>query len=303
MSTSTLAYERRRVGLLTRARDYVDLTRPRIALMVLITVAVGAVAGSWGPPDVRLLLHAAIGTTLIAASAGALNQWLERETDARMDRTAGRPLPSGRLSAWQAVTFGLATAALGLAWLAAAVNIGTALLGAVTWLLYVWVYTPLKSRSPSNTAVGAVAGAMPVLMGWAAVGGPLDLHAATLFLIVYLWQFPHFMAIAWLYRRQYALAGLQMLPVVDPSGRRAGAQAVVAGALLVVVSLIPASHLLSPARAPWYLLGAVVLGIAQLLLAVRFKQKLNDETARALLRASLVYLPSLLMLFMASRLL
>jgi protoheme IX farnesyltransferase len=283
-------------------RDYVDLTRPRIGAMVLVTVTVGAVLGTWGLPSPMLLLHALAGTALVAASAGALNQWLERDSDRRMPRTAQRPLPAGRMHAVEAVGFGLLSAALGLTWLAVAVNVRTALLGLATWVLYVWVYTPLKSRTPANTAVGAVAGALPVLMGWAAVGGRFDLSAATLFLIVYLWQFPHFMAIAWMYRDQYAAAGLKMLSVVDPSGRRAGRQAVTGAAALLAVSLLPAWNLVGPDRALVYLLGAALLGLAQLALSVSFGRRLDETSARRLLRASLVYLPGLLSLLMLARL-
>lgn len=302
MSTSTLVYEGRRAQGLARARDYIDLTRPRISLMVLVTVTVGAVVGSWGPPEPLILLHTLLATTLIAASAGALNQWLERDIDARMERTAGRPLPSGRLTNAQAVGFGAWTAVAGIGYLAASVNPLTAAMGFLTWVLYVWVYTPLKPRTPTNTAVGAVAGAMPILMGWAAVGGRFDLHAATLFLIVYLWQFPHFMAIAWIYRRQYGEAGLRMLPVVDPSGRSTGTQAVASAAALAVVSLVPALHLIAPHRVPVYLVGAVLLGLGQLALAAAFSRRLDEPSARSLLRASLVYLPSLLSLLMLVRL-
>ena len=294
MSTSTLALEIRRVGGIARVLDFVDLTRPRISAMVLITVTVGAFVAASGLPPPLLLFHALAATALVAASAGAFNQWLEREADALMPRTAGRPLPSGRLQTGETIAFGLATLALGLTYLAAAVNVLTAGLGLATWLLYVCVYTPLKSRTPANTAVGAVAGALPILMGWTAVGGRLDLEAATLFLIVYLWQFPHFMAIAWIYRKEYALAGMKMLPVVDPTGRRAGTQAVVSAAALLAVSLVPALRL----GEPGYLVGALALGLGQVVLAAVFCQRLDEQSARGLLRASLIYLPALLILLM-----
>jgi protoheme IX farnesyltransferase len=168
-------------------------------------------------------------------------------------------------------------------------------LGLLTWFTYVWIYTPLKRLTPANTAVGAVAGALPVLMGWSAVGAPLGLKAFTLFLIVFLWQFPHFMAIAWIYRHQYAAAGLQMLPVVDPSGRRAGAQAVVSALALVPVSLIPAVlELAGGAYFGW----ALLLGVCQLCCALVFLWKLDEASARRLLHASLVYLPAVLLLLM-----
>ena len=214
-------------------------------------------------------------------------------TPAWIARPIARCRPAG-LAARQVLAVRAATTiVLGFGYLAMAVNWLTAALGLVTWVTYVWIYTPLKRITPANTAVGAVAGALPVLMGWAAVGAPLDLRAFTLFLIVFLWQFPHFMAIAWLYRRDYAAAGLQMLTVVDPSGRRAGAQAVVSALALVPVSLIPAVLKLAGGV---YFGWALLLGAGQLLCAVAFLIDRDDVSARRLLRASLVYLPAVLLL-------
>jgi protoheme IX farnesyltransferase len=178
------------------------------------------------------------------------------------------------------------------------VNLATALMGLATWLLYVCIYTPLKSRTTANTTLGAVAGAMPVLMGFTAAGAGLGLEAATLFLIVYLWQFPHFMAIAWLYRRDYSAAGLQMLTVVDASGRRAGRQAVAAALALLPVSLLPTALQLGGMA---YLLGALTLGVSQLLIAALFWRRLDEASARRLLRASLIYLPGLWLLLMLAQ--
>ncbi len=298
MSTSTLEYVERRAGALARLADYVELTKPRISVLVLVTVAISAYVARWGAWDAMLLVHALIGTTLVAASASALNQWLERRTDALMPRTLERPLPAGRLTSGEVLAFGIATILLGLLYLIWFVNVPTAMLGLATWLLYVWVYTPLKSRTTANTTIGAVAGALPVLMGVAATGAPLGLEAATLFLIVYLWQFPHFMAIAWLYRRDYAAAGLQMLTVVDPTGRRAGVQAVLAALALLPVSLLPSAMHLGGAV---YLVGALGLGLAQFFIALRFAQRLDESSARSLLRASLVYLPGLWFLLMLAQ--
>lgn len=294
MSTSTLVCDRRS-GLLVRVADYVELTKPRIAALVLISVAVSAFVGAWGPPQPWLLAHTLCATALIAASASALNQLLERHSDAYMERTADRPLPSGRLSPFEVFCFGAVTILLGTAYMAWAVNLTTAVLGLITWTVYVWIYTPLKSRTSANTAVGAVAGALPVLMGWSAVGAPLDVKAGSLFLIVFLWQFPHFMAIAWIYRHQYAAAGLQMLPVVDPTGRRAGAQAVVSALVLVPVSLLPA---VLHAAGGVYFAWALMLSVAQLACAVAFLVRMNESSARSLLRASLIYLPAVLLLLM-----
>jgi protoheme IX farnesyltransferase len=251
------------------------------------------------------LFHTLLGTALVAASASAFNQWIERGRDALMPRTVDRPLPSGRLSSQQTVTFGIVTLAIGLVYLASCVNLATALLGLLTWLIYVVAYTPMKSRSSANTAVGAVAGALPVLIGWAAVdasfsltSGPVPggLRVAALFLIVYLWQFPHFMAIAWIYRQQYGAAGMQMLTVVDPTGRRAGLQAILGSLALLPVSVLPVFQLAGRA----YIVGALTLGFAYLVAAVLFCRCRNDKTARGLLRASLVYLPALLVLLIVS---
>jgi protoheme IX farnesyltransferase len=280
--------------------DYVELTKPKISVLVLVTVAVAMFVGNWGPPSSWLLFHTLAGTALVAASASALNQRLERATDALMARTAGRPLPAGRLGEREALVFGGVTIALGLGYLALAVNELAAALGALTWILYVPLYTPLKRLTPFNTVVGAVAGALPTLIGWAAVGGSFSFSpggggvtAATLFLIVYLWQFPHFMAIAWIYRRQYAAAGLRMLTVVDPSGSRAGSQAVMAALALLPVSLVP---VVQHAGAT-YFAAATTLGLAYLACSALFCLRRDEASARWLLRASLIYLPVLLALF------
>ena len=294
MSMTSVILEDTRTVAPARVADYIELTKPRIAALVLVTVTVAMVIAAWGAPNAMLLFNTLIGTAFVAASASALNQWLEQETDGRMDRTADRPLPTGRLTSAQVMTFAIVTIVAGVLQLAVTVNWLTAALGFLTWFLYVWVYTPLKSRTSANTAVGAVAGALPVLMGWSAVA-PLDMKAFALFLIVFLWQFPHFMAIAWIYRQQYAAAGLKMLPVVDPSGHRAGAQAVIAALLLVPVSLVPAVQSLA---GPIFAGGMISLSMAQLVCAIWFCAKMDDVSARRLLRASLVYLPLAMILLM-----
>ncbi|MEX2185700.1 MAG: heme o synthase [Pirellulales bacterium] len=293
MSTSTVLCDSpaRATGL-ARAADYLELTKPRIAVLELACVAVAAFFA--GPPTVGVLAATLVGVGLVAASASAWNQWLERHTDALMPRTAGRPLPQARLSPREVAWFGVAALAAGLALLVAVVNVSTAVVSLITWALYVCVYTPLKRRSVANTLVGAVAGAMPVLIGWTCLGKPIDLEAAALFVVVFLWQFPHFMAIAWIYRRQYAAAGLKMLPVVDETGGRAGAQAVLAALAIVPVSLIPAWHLIEPV----YFAGALLLGVGQLACSAAFLLDRNDQSARRLLHASLVYLPALLALLL-----
>lgn len=290
MSTTSLSVAPR-AAWLVRSADYLELTKPRIGAMVLVTVAVAAFVANWGPPRTWLLLNTLLGTALVAASASALNQWLERDTDARMPRTANRPLPAERLSAAQVLGFAVVTILAGSIYLALAAGPRTAALGLLTWALYVWVYTPLKKRTPLNTTVGAVAGALPVLMGWSATGAPLDLRAWSLFLIVFLWQFPHFMAIAWIYRQQYAAAGLKMLSTVDASGFRAGAQAVVAALVLIPVSLVPC---LSQPAGEVYFAWALLLGSIQLMCAAGFFVQLSERAARRLLLASLVYLPAMM---------
>jgi protoheme IX farnesyltransferase len=300
MSMPSATYADRRTAIAVRLACYSELSKPRIAALVLVTVAVSAFVGSWARPDLLVLFHTLVGTALIAASASALNQWIERTSDALMPRTADRPLPAGRISPAEVFLFGGTAAASGVLYVGVLVNWLTATLGLLTWFLYVVVYTPAKGRTPANTVIGAVAGAMPVLMGWTAVGGPLALSsggllAATLFFIVYLWQFPHFMAIAWIYREQYAAARLQMLTVVDPTGRRAGVQSVVAALALLPLSLLPA---LDGFAGPWYFAGALALSGAYLYYSCQFFLDRSERSARRLLRASLVYLPALLGLLM-----
>jgi protoheme IX farnesyltransferase len=278
-----------RSGWLARLADFVELTKPRIVALELVTVVVAYHLASPHGIAPWVLLHTLLGAALVAASAGALNQWWERVADARMSRTANRPLPTGRLNSKQVVLFGAATLALGVAELALAVNLTTTAIALSVWLIYVAAYTPLKSRSPLNTAVGAVSGALPILIGWTAAGATVDVRAAALVAAMFLWQFPHFMAIAWLYREDYSRAGQRMLTVVDPTGLRAAAQAVVAAIVLVPVTLVPAlsPQAGSPAVYCWW---AVFLGIAQAAAAILFLIKRNDTSARRLLRASLLYL-------------
>lgn len=283
-------------GRVSALASYVELTKPRIGLMVLVTIVAGAWATS-RPLDVWTLASALVGTAAVAAGASAANQWLERKTDAQMARTARRPLPARRLSSRQVFVFAAALSAGGAAYLAASAPPRSAALAVATWVLYVLVYTPLKTRTPSNTAVGAVAGALPVLIGWTAAGGALDLRAFAWFGVVYLWQFPHFMAIAWLYRDDYAAAGLKMLPVVEPTGGAAGWQAVAAAAALLPVSLLP---LLGVGSAYGIALAVVVLGLWYFAASLAFLRRRDRRTATRLLRVSLVHLPALMALLAAA---
>ncbi len=285
----SLRVARERGGWSARVADYIELTKPRIVILELITVVVAAhLASPWGI-ETAVLLNTVIGAALVAASAGAFNQWWEQSTDARMTRTATRPLPSGRLTMRQVVVFGTVALAVGIALLLWEVGAATASFAGATWLVYVLAYTPLKTRSPLNTVVGAVSGALPILIGWTATGAAIDMRALAVVAVMFLWQFPHFMAIAWLYRIDYARGGHQMLTVVDPTGLRAGAQAVIGALALVPVSLVPA---MSPQAGSTgiYATWAIMLGLGQVIAATLFLIHRDDRSARRLLRASLLYL-------------
>ncbi|MCA9168531.1 MAG: heme o synthase [Planctomycetales bacterium] len=273
----------------SRLADYVELTKPRILSMVLVTLILTSIIATWGQPNLRLLIHTLIGTTLVAGSASVFNQWFERHLDAMMRRTENRPLPAGRLGHWETCTIGAVAVIAGLLHLYLTVGPQPTFWAAGTWILYVVVYTPLKTRTWLNTLVGAFPGAMPILVGWTGVGAELDMRAWCLFGLVFFWQFPHFMAIAWLYRHQYSQAGMQMLTVIDPTGRRAGVQAIAAAISVLLVAIAPAA--LAPHSSWIYLLGSIVLAVGQLICAYGFAKETTDARARLLLRASLVYLP------------
>ena len=271
--------------------DYWRLLRPRIVALVLSAMAVSAWITTPSPrcwPDVA---HALVGAALVIAGAVALNQRLEWCANAQMPRTASRPLPAGRLSRRQVAYFGLATTALGLTYLAAATSAILVVLAAIGWLVYVGVYTPLKTRSTWQTPVGAAAGATPVLLGAAAVGGSLSPWAWILFAIVYFWQFPHSMAIAWRYRREFAAVGVKVAPVTDPTGRTAGIWAILGASLLLPISLVPVFLGLAGAA---YGAAAFLLGTAYLAMSTWFARCPDDAAVRWLLIASLVYLPAML---------
>jgi len=270
---------------------FADLIKARLTTLVLLTTLVGFYAGWRGPMNFVLMFHVLAGTALVAAGASALNQLLEREYDARMRRTQNRPLPSGRLQPSTVMLFGGVTSTAGLIYLALAVNLLTSVLAAVTLVSYLFIYTPLKRVTWLNTAIGAVPGALPPLMGWTAARGELSSEGWVLFAILAFWQMPHFFAIAWIYRDEYAKAGFKMLPVVDPDGLSTGQQAVSHALALLIVSLCPFLFKMAGA---FYLVGALVLGAGYLWCAFQFSRQLTLRRARQLFLASIIYLPLLL---------
>jgi protoheme IX farnesyltransferase len=281
----------------TRLADWRELVKPRLTLLALFTVAMGFLLAS--PSGWTALIHTLGGAALVAFAASALNQVWERETDGRMVRTQHRPLPGGRIGVGEALLFGCMCGVGGVIYLALAVNGLAALLGLAILAAYVFVYTPLKRRTPWNTVVGAVPGALPPLLGWSAAGAELGAAAWSLFALLFFWQFPHFWAIAWLYRRDYARAGLKMLPVLDrESGRATGRMMVHHCLLLLLAGLGPAATGLA---GPIYAFSAAAIGLVFLGFALRFLVRPGDSRARQVLWASLVYLPLVLTLLAVDR--
>jgi protoheme IX farnesyltransferase len=270
---------------------YADLFKARLTVLVLLTTLVGFYVGYRGPVDYWLMLHTIVATALVASGASALNQLWEREHDANMRRTRDRPLPSGRMRPSTVLIIGLAASAFGLIYLAAAVNGITAAIGAVTLISYVLIYTPLKRVTWLNTAIGAIPGALPPLMGWTAARGELSREGWALFAILAFWQLPHFLAISWIYKDEYARAGFKMLSGIDPDGRRTGRQAVSHTLGLLPVSLCPFIFKLTGGT---YLVGALVLGLIFLWFAIQFARCLTLARARQLFFFSIIYLPLLL---------
>jgi len=275
-----------------RAADYLQLMRPRLSLLVLFTVAAGWLLAGGDLGSVALG-HTLIGTALLFAGASTLNQLLERHSDALMPRTEDRPLPAGRLQAGEVLALGLILGVGGAVCLLAFGKPLAAGLGAFALVSYVLVYTPLKRRTPLSTLVGAVPGAVPPLIGWTAARGGLDAGALALFLIVFFWQVPHFLAIAWIYRDQYARAGLRVLPILDPHGVRTGRQMILYTLALILASLLPFVLGLTG----WLSgVGAVVLDVVFLWKVVQFARTGTIEQARQVFRASLLFLPALFLL-------
>jgi protoheme IX farnesyltransferase len=295
-STGTVNIETTSVS--RRAVDFCELTKPRIVLMVLITAFVGYYAGSGSVPDYLQLLQMLLGTALAAGGTLTLNQFLERDTDAMMDRTRRRPLPDGRVQPHDALWFGIVLTCLGLGYLALAVNGLSALVAAAITLSYLWAYTPMKRSSSLCVPVGAVPGALPPVIGWVAARGELSVDAGVLFAIMFLWQIPHTLAIACLYREDFAKAGIHFLPVIEPDGESTNRQIIVHCSALLVVSLLPTLIGLAGA---FYFVVAFLLGIGFLASGVSLVMAPTRTGARRLLFASLVYLPALLLVMALDR--
>jgi protoheme IX farnesyltransferase len=279
-------------------RDYLELTKPRITLLILICSAVGYWFGCGASFHWTILAHALLGTALLASGTSALNQWYEVETDAKMRRTRRRPLPAGRIKRRNGLAFGLVLAAAGFADLWYGTNLLTAALGLFTLVSYLLLYTPLKQRSSACTIVGAIPGAMPPVIGYAAAGHGLDLNALALFLILFVWQFPHFDAIAWMYRDDYARGGIRMLPVIDPDGESTARRIVVCSLLLIPISLVPSFLGMTGAM---YASAAMGAGLGVLYLGARLGRERTSPRARALLLATVFYLPVLLSVMVLDR--
>ena len=280
------------------ARDLVALTKPRVLLMVLATTLAGYFAALGGPPDLVRVAHLLMGTLLAAAGTLALNQYVERHVDALMDRTRRRPLPDGRLQPLQALLFATALTSAGIMYLALTVGVAAGALTFGTTLLYLGVYTPLKTRSALCMLVGAVPGALPPVTGWVAARGDLDLGAAILFAIAFLWQLPHTLAIAHLYRDDYARAGVRVLPVVDAQGTMSDRQIVTSTFALLAVSVLPTVIGVSGTR---YFATACALGLGLLGVAVAHASAPSAASARRVLLATLLYLPVLLAVLVLDR--
>jgi len=278
---------------------YAELFKARLTSLVLLTTMVGFYVGFRGTTDYGLLGRTLLGTALLAGGAAALNQWLEREFDARMRRTRDRPLPSGRLQPRTVLIVGGLAALLGVVSLALGVNLTTSVVGTLSLVCYLFVYTPLKRVTWLNTLAGAVPGALPPLMGWTAARGELSSEGLILFGIQFCWQVPHFMAIAWIYREEYARAGFKMLPVMDPQGRRTGRQALGYAVLLLLASVYPYLFRLA---GPIYLVSALVLGLTFAWFAFQFVRHATVARARQLFYASLIYLPVLLAVMVLDKL-
>ena len=301
MSDILQADEATRVLLGRRVVAYWELTKPRIAGMVLIATALGFLLGLESMPvlsDLVLMVHAVVGTALVACGANALNQYLEAEHDARMTRTAGRPLPSGRLTHSEVLSFSIVTSVGGVVYLALQTNLLAALLATISWVSYCFVYTPLKRKTTYCVHIGAIPGALPPVIGWAAGAGSLSIGAAMLFGVLLVWQLPHFASIAWLYREDYERGGFKVISVRDSKGSKTCRHMLVYSVVLLAVSLLPSIY---GSGSFLYGLGAALLGLAYLASGVWFTLHRTKEIARLSLLASITYLPCLFILMMIDK--
>ncbi|CAN5514953.1 heme o synthase [soil metagenome] len=299
MDTITAAINAPKIaGIREKITAYVELTKPRIAVLLVLTSAAGFYLGSKGPLDLVLFANSIIAITLLAFGVAALNQYWEREIDPLMERTATRPIPTKRVTPIEALVFGLLLCVSAEVYLLLAVNRLTALLGLIVIVGYVLVYTPLKTRTSASTAIGAIPGALPPLMGWTAAANDVTLAAWGLFAMQFLWQFPHFFAIAWMYREQYRKAGIWMLPVVDPTGSLTARQIVMFTIMLIPVSLAPFFLGISGIV---FLVGACILGLGYLWASIQAARAKTNETAKRLLLVTVIYLPLLFILMVADK--
>ncbi|NIR47126.1 protoheme IX farnesyltransferase [candidate division KSB1 bacterium] len=273
--------------------DYWELTKPGVTFMVIISTLGGFYLATQGSLDFLLLFNTLLGTWLVAGGTNALNQLIEHENDARMKRTRKRPLPAGRLQSGPVILFSLAISILGILHLSLSVNSLTGLLAALTLGSYIFIYTPLKRKNPLSTIVGAVPGALPAMGGWVAVRGAIDVESWVLFAILFFWQLPHFLAIAWIYREDYARGGFPVLPVLDRDGAQTSLHIVFTCLALLSVSLLPT---LMGLTGTVYFLGALILGLAFLISGVRVALLKTNRYAKQLLHASIIYLPVLMAL-------
>jgi protoheme IX farnesyltransferase len=279
-------------------RDYLELTKPRITTLILICAGVGYWFGCGRSFHLAILAHALLGTALLASGTAALNQWYEADSDAKMRRTRMRPVPAGRIKRSHALVFGVCLSAAGFAELLYGTNLLAAALGLFTLLSYLFLYTPLKSRSAACTTIGAIPGAMPPLIGYAAAGHGIDAGGLALFLILFVWQFPHFDAIAWLYREDYARGGIRMLPVIEPDGYSTARRVVLFLLLLIPISLAPSFLGMT---GPVYSAAAIAAGIGFLYFGAQLGRERTLARAHALLLASVFYLPALLSVMVLDR--
>ncbi len=274
----------------SRASDYVTLTKPRLNFLVLLTTAAAYSLGAGPDATLVAFAHTLLGTFLVAGGASALNQVWERDTDRLMRRTRMRPLADLRMPPSAGIVFGVALTVAGAAELAYFLNVLAAAVALFTSVSYLFFYTPLKTRTSLSTIVGALPGALPAVIGWAAATNTLSIEGWVLFGIVFMWQMPHFLAIAWMYRDDYARAGMPMLPVIQPDGRSTGRQAVIYTAALIPLSMMPTGVGLA---SPWYMVGALTLGAVLMVLSLEFSAKRTIDTARRLFFGSILYLPIL----------